>query len=306
VSIEWKKLSPEERKLYDEQAQQDKARYEMEKSLYTGPWKLPATKRTRKNPDAPKRPMSAFLSFAQKRRVNVRRDYPNFDNTEVSRELAKMWKEAPESVRRKYIEDELGLRQQYKVAIAEWRAKEDADAMNQRHQREKVAIKRLTTIPSFSEERDKTSAKIPANEGSPSHAVVSASAHSQYAAFSSMYQNGGYLTGGYPNQSYYGGYSYPSYPDGSYEGVWTAQAYGAQQQSTAYETYQDESAPVYRGIYGYPNEATYQQEMMGYGAGMSYESAATYGAFSKCLSCRLNKRLIQGSPILFYRLISKS
>jgi hypothetical protein len=47
VAGEWKALSPVDRKNWDQVADQDKARYNAEKSLYTGPWQVPS-KRSKK------------------------------------------------------------------------------------------------------------------------------------------------------------------------------------------------------------------------------------------------------------------
>jgi hypothetical protein len=47
VGEEWKALSPADRKKWDQVAIQDKARYNAEKSLYTGPWQVPS-KRSKK------------------------------------------------------------------------------------------------------------------------------------------------------------------------------------------------------------------------------------------------------------------
>jgi HMG (high mobility group) box len=52
----WKNLSPEERAVWEEKAAVDKARYNIEKLQYTGPWQVP-WKRRKKDPSAPKRPM---------------------------------------------------------------------------------------------------------------------------------------------------------------------------------------------------------------------------------------------------------
>jgi hypothetical protein len=53
----WRNLSAKERAHWDEVADQDKERYLAQKEAYTGPWQVPL-QRTKKNPDAPKRPMS--------------------------------------------------------------------------------------------------------------------------------------------------------------------------------------------------------------------------------------------------------
>jgi hypothetical protein len=47
VAEEWKALSLADRKRWDQVAAQDKARYNAEKSLYTGPWQIPS-KRSKK------------------------------------------------------------------------------------------------------------------------------------------------------------------------------------------------------------------------------------------------------------------
>jgi hypothetical protein len=66
-------MSAQEKEVWDKRAQKDKARYEVEKAMYKGPWKIPANKRTPKDPAAPKRPMSAFLAFSNKRRAALKR-----------------------------------------------------------------------------------------------------------------------------------------------------------------------------------------------------------------------------------------
>ena len=48
-------MPAEEKEEWENKARKDKQRYEMEKSLYKGPWKVPANKRTPKDPTAPKR-----------------------------------------------------------------------------------------------------------------------------------------------------------------------------------------------------------------------------------------------------------
>jgi hypothetical protein len=53
----WRNLSVKERAHWDEVAAQDKERYLAQKNAYTGPWQVPL-QRTKKNPEAPKRPMS--------------------------------------------------------------------------------------------------------------------------------------------------------------------------------------------------------------------------------------------------------
>jgi hypothetical protein len=141
VSQAWKTLSIDEREVWEEMARRDKARYEVEKKFYNGPWKVLATKRTQKDPNAPKRPMSAFLAFSNLKRAEVKEDNPGLGNSERSRVLAKMWKEAPEDERKNYIDKEYKLRQTYKTAIAEWRRNSEGVMQAARKEREDEALR---------------------------------------------------------------------------------------------------------------------------------------------------------------------
>lgn len=141
VSKAWKALSQDERDQWEERASQDKARYEVEKTMYTGPWKVPAKKRTAKDPNAPKRPMSAFLSFSHAKRSEVKDSNPTKSNAEISRVLAQMWKEAPEEDKKSHVDQEFTLRQEYKSAIAIWRDNSEREIAQQRKSREDIALR---------------------------------------------------------------------------------------------------------------------------------------------------------------------
>lgn len=53
VSEAWRELDPDEKEVWEKKARKDKARYEVEKAMYKGPWKVPANRRTPKDPTAP-------------------------------------------------------------------------------------------------------------------------------------------------------------------------------------------------------------------------------------------------------------
>ena len=95
-------------------------RFVREKNDYKGPWNLPK-RRAKKHPLAPKRPMSAFLKYSQNKRSDVKEQNPDMSNTDVSRLLGEMWRNASEEVRRPYVEDEETERALYKEQIKHWR-----------------------------------------------------------------------------------------------------------------------------------------------------------------------------------------
>jgi len=116
----WKSLGETEKKKWDDAAKADRARYEEEKASYNGPWQLPH-RRAKKDPSAPKRPMSAFLYFSQKYRPIVKEQNPDVKNTEISKILGERWRNAPAEERNLYIEQEAAERKKYKVKAAKWK-----------------------------------------------------------------------------------------------------------------------------------------------------------------------------------------
>jgi hypothetical protein len=140
VSKAWKALPSEEREKWDRIAIRDKERFEMEKAMYKGPWKVPVSAKPTKDPDAPKRPMSAFLSFSNCKRSCVKRENPKVPNAGISRLLAKLWSDAPEEERKFHIEQEFRLRQKYKGEIAAWKEQVSTELLAARKEREERAL----------------------------------------------------------------------------------------------------------------------------------------------------------------------
>jgi hypothetical protein len=133
-------MPADEKENWEKKARKDKARYEVEKSMYKGPWKVQANKRTPKDPTAPKRPMSAFLAYSNKRRAGLKRENPDATNADLSKMLSKTWREIPDEQRKKYMEEEAALRATYKVAVAIWRKKVAEEKKIERTEREAVAM----------------------------------------------------------------------------------------------------------------------------------------------------------------------
>ena len=120
VSDEWRLIDDRERAYWDEEARNDKVRYVREKAAYKGPWNLPK-RRAKKDPFAPKRPMSAFLKFSQDIRPSIKKNNPAMGNTDVSRLLGEMWRNAKPEERAPYVEGELVEREQYKKKMKAFR-----------------------------------------------------------------------------------------------------------------------------------------------------------------------------------------
>lgn len=133
VSRSWRQLTPEDRVPWDEMARKDRARFELEKSLYDGPWKVPDVK----DPYAPKRPVSAFLLFSKAKRDLVKREGRFRTTTEISTVLSKMWREAPAEERQAYLDRDMEDRKRYKRELLEY----ERVASKGRFEREALAAK---------------------------------------------------------------------------------------------------------------------------------------------------------------------
>ena len=154
VSEAWKSLPADEREYWEEMARKDKERYEFEKSNYKGPWKVPAEKPV-KDPNAPKRPMSAFLSYSNSKRSAVKKLNPHMTNAEVSRILAKMWKTATDDDKSEFVQNEFKARQRYRLAMVDWKAGAD-DRKEAQRQRE-IREQNNTTVPDTAESEQQLS-----------------------------------------------------------------------------------------------------------------------------------------------------
>jgi len=134
----WRNLPADERAHWDDVAAKDKQRYMVEKATYTGPWQVP-WKRAKKDPSAPKRPMSAFLYFSQDKRRQIKEENPTIRNTEVSRILGELWRNSSDEEKRPHVEKEKEEREKYKIAIAEWRKEFEKKMEKQRKQQAEQA-----------------------------------------------------------------------------------------------------------------------------------------------------------------------
>ena len=134
--------------------------------MYSGPWQVKKDPVYKKDPQAPKKPMSAYLSFSNSRRASVKRENPNATNAQVSKTLATMWKNAPEAVRQEYINTEATLRERYKVDIANWKERLRQANEGDRIARERLALERTMEIEAINQRASKEGSDLSPLTGS--------------------------------------------------------------------------------------------------------------------------------------------
>jgi len=141
LSRRWHALDEVTKSMFEQMAENDKARFREEKAAYNmtprGGYKQT---RAKKDPNAPKRPLCGFMMFSSEERAKVRQLMPNAGVGELGKELGKRWAEASPEIRAKYnamagLDKERFVREknEYQLAprMGQWRgarAKKDPNA----------------------------------------------------------------------------------------------------------------------------------------------------------------------------------
>jgi len=87
----WKEMTPKEKRRFEEMAERDKARYDREMANYVPPKGKAAKRKRTKDPNAPKRALSAFFFYCADARPKLRVEQPGLSVAEVAKELGKRW-----------------------------------------------------------------------------------------------------------------------------------------------------------------------------------------------------------------------
>ena len=93
----WKEISPEKKEKYNKKAEKEKERYALEIKQYVRPSddELLAQKgkKHKKEDGFPKGAKTAFMYFCDVMKAGVKEENPEFKGPDVTKELARMWKE---------------------------------------------------------------------------------------------------------------------------------------------------------------------------------------------------------------------
>ncbi|CAO2630749.1 High mobility group protein B1 [Lemmus lemmus] len=88
-SERWKTMSAKEKRKFEDMAKADKACYKREMKTYIPP--KGETKKKFKDPNAPKRPPSAFFLFCSEYRPKIKGEHPGLSIGDVAKKLGEMW-----------------------------------------------------------------------------------------------------------------------------------------------------------------------------------------------------------------------
>lgn len=121
-SEKWKTMSQNEKQRFFELAQKDAERYNQEIMAFGGADAMRKRKRAKKDPNAPKRSLSAFFFFSQEKRPSVQQSHPEWKVGQVAQELGRQWKDMSEEVKKRYEEMAVKDKARYEVAMQEYKA----------------------------------------------------------------------------------------------------------------------------------------------------------------------------------------
>uniref|UniRef100_A0A3P8SMI4 High mobility group box 1b n=1 Tax=Amphiprion percula TaxID=161767 RepID=A0A3P8SMI4_AMPPE len=110
-SVSLKTMSPKEKGKFEDMAKQDKVRYEREMKNYIPP--KGQKKKRFKDPNAPKRPPSAFFLFCADFRPKVKVENPGLSIGDTAKKLGEMWNSSSAENKQPYEKKAAKLKEKY-------------------------------------------------------------------------------------------------------------------------------------------------------------------------------------------------
>ncbi|KAJ8382957.1 hypothetical protein SKAU_G00037350 [Synaphobranchus kaupii] len=123
-SERWRGLSAKDKGQFEDRAKVDKARYDREMQSYIPP--KGSKKRKMKDPNAPKRPPSAFFVFCAEHRATLKGEHPGITIGEIAKKLGEMWARQTPKDKSPFEQKAAKLREKYEKDVAAYRGKGDA------------------------------------------------------------------------------------------------------------------------------------------------------------------------------------
>jgi len=109
----WASLNPDIKNSYEQRYQDARRVYEQELNNYKP--------KKKKDPNAPKQPLSAYFIFSTEERLKVKESNPHYSICEVAKELGRRWAEMDPQVKQRYQARAEEERQKYDNDMANYR-----------------------------------------------------------------------------------------------------------------------------------------------------------------------------------------
>uniref|UniRef100_A0A4Y0BJ98 HMG box domain-containing protein n=1 Tax=Anopheles funestus TaxID=62324 RepID=A0A4Y0BJ98_ANOFN len=123
----WKTMLDKEKQRFHEMAEKDKARYELEMQSYVPPKGAVVGRGKKrkqfKDPNAPKRSLSAFFWFCHDERNKVKALNPEYGVGDIAKELGRKWSDMDAEIKQKYEQMAEKDKQRYEQEMTEYKLK---------------------------------------------------------------------------------------------------------------------------------------------------------------------------------------
>jgi len=172
ISVEYKKLSPDELKEFEDMAKADKRRYAKDMEGYTPPPKSEKsektpTKKAKKDPNAPKKPMTSFMYYSTENRSRVKKENPDASFGEIAKIIGLKFRELDGEELKKYTSKASADKERYRKAMEKYegapKSPKASDSSNTSKKKKKAKVE----VPPESEsESDDSSAASDSGSGS--------------------------------------------------------------------------------------------------------------------------------------------
>lgn len=110
----WATIDPAIKQSYEQRYQESRRQYEQALQAYK-------PQKKKKDPNAPKQPLSAYFLFSQEERLKVKAEHPGYSICEVAKELGKRWADMAPEVKQRYQQMAEEGRQKYDQDMAAYR-----------------------------------------------------------------------------------------------------------------------------------------------------------------------------------------
>eukprot|EP01061_Rhynchopus_euleeides_P046339 TRINITY_DN874_c0_g1_i1.p1 TRINITY_DN874_c0_g1~~TRINITY_DN874_c0_g1_i1.p1 ORF type:complete len:228 (+),score=150.90 TRINITY_DN874_c0_g1_i1:39-686(+) len=111
--------------------------------------------KAKKDPNAPKKPLTAYFLFANSVRQEIRDENPDFKMTEVTKETGRRWGELDEDDKQEFKDKHLELKAEYEEKMKEYLAnKEDDDEDEEEEKPKKKRSRKAKKVEEEEEDED--------------------------------------------------------------------------------------------------------------------------------------------------------
>jgi len=110
----WAQIDPAIKQSYEQRYQESRRQYEQALQAYK-------PQKKKKDPNAPKQPLSAYFLFSQEERLKVKAEHPNYSICEIAKELGRRWADMNPEVKQHYQQKAEEGRQKYDQEMAAYR-----------------------------------------------------------------------------------------------------------------------------------------------------------------------------------------